>query len=90
VDINTEIGLLIDSPPLAQQLELNFEKMLGNACYSVVLEPKNPARPEAGQRLAWIEHNRGEEIRYSKEPNTTAWQRFSVGLIGLLPVESQL
>lgn len=90
VDINTEIGLLIDSAPLAQQLELSFEKMLGNVCYSVVLEPKNPARPEAGQRLVWIEHNQGKEIRHTKEPSTTAWQRFSVGLIGLLPVESQL
>jgi hypothetical protein len=38
----------------------------------------------------WIENDQGKEIRYTKEPNTTSWKRFSAGLIGLLPVESQL
>jgi putative cardiolipin synthase len=90
VDINTEIGLLIDNPALAQQFELNVAKMLGNICHSVVLEPKNPSRPEAGQRLVWMENAPGKELRYTQEPNTTSWQRFRVGLIGLLPVESQL
>jgi putative cardiolipin synthase len=90
VQINTEIGLLIDSPDLARELERRFETGLARACYSVVLEPKNPDKPGSSKALVWIENRDGEEIRYDKEPQTTFWQRFRVGLIGLLPVDSQL
>jgi putative cardiolipin synthase len=90
VRINTEIGLLIDSPELARELESRYEAGLAKACYVVVLEPRNPDKPGGNKKLVWIENRDGEEIRYDKEPQTTFWQRFGVGLIGLLPVDSQL
>jgi len=90
VQINTEIGLLIDSPELAQELEHRYETVLSKASYSVVLEPKNPDKPNASKKLVWIENRDGVEIRYEEEPHTTFWQRFGVDLIGLLPVDSQL
>lgn len=89
VRINTEIGLLIDSPELARDLETRWPG-LARVCYSVVLEPGKPDEPASRQELVWIEHREGEQIRYTQEPQTTFWQRFSVGLIGLLPVDSQL
>jgi hypothetical protein len=55
-----------------------------------VLEPKNPDKPDGRKELVWIEHREGEPIRYLTEPQTTFWQRFSVGFIGLFPVDSQL
>jgi putative cardiolipin synthase len=90
VRINTEIGLLIDSPELARELESRYEAGLAKACYVVALEPRNPDKPAGNKKLVWIENRDGEEIRYDKEPQTTFWQRFGVGLIGLLPVDSQL
>ena len=90
VQINTEIGLLIDNPELAQDLEQRIAAGLAQSCYSVVLEPRNPAKPEGSQQLVWIERRGDQEIRYTTEPQTTFWQRFSVGLIGIFPVDSQL
>jgi putative cardiolipin synthase len=90
VRINTEIGLLIDSPDLARELERRYETGLAKACYAVVLEAKNPDKPGGSKELVWIEHQDGEQIRYNKEPQTTFWQRFGVGFIGFFPVDSQL
>jgi putative cardiolipin synthase len=90
VVINTEIGLLIDSPALAQDLEAQFNAIYRELFYSVVLEPKNPGKPGGKQHMVWIEYRDGEEKRYTKDPETTFWQRFKVGFIGLLPVDSQL
>ena len=42
------------------------------------------------QELAWIERRGDQEIRYTTEPQTTFWQRFGVGFIGIFPVDSQL
>jgi putative cardiolipin synthase len=89
VRINTEIGLLIDNPDLARDLESRWAG-LARVCYSVVLEPRNPDEPGGRQELVWIEHRDGDQIRYTQEPQTTFWQRFNVGFIGLLPVDSQL
>jgi len=90
VSINTEIGLLIDSPELAQYLENRFDQMHKNLFYTVTLVPKNPAKPDGRRRLEWIEYRGDEAVRYSREPHTTAWQRFMIGIIGLLPIDSQL
>jgi len=90
VEINTEIGLLCDSPELAASLLDRFDKRHDKAFYEVRLEPKDPARPDGRLQLVWIEHDDGQPIRYTREPGTTFWQRFTVGLISLFPVDSQL
>jgi putative cardiolipin synthase len=91
VDLNTEIGLLIDSAAMASDMNVRLEGLLDTACYSVQLQPKRPDRPDGQQQLVWIDQQEdGESIRHDKEPQTTFWQRFSVGFIGLFPVDSQL
>ena len=90
IDINTEIGLLIDSPELASSLLDRFESRHDRAFYEVRLEPKDTDRPDGRLQLVWIEHNDGEQVRHTREPETTFWQRFSVGFISLFPVDSQL
>jgi putative cardiolipin synthase len=89
VQINTEIGLLIDSPGRLR-IAYRVQSSIGEACYSVVLEPRDAGNPSGKTELAWIEDRGGEKVRYDKEPQTTFWQRFGVGFIGLLPVDSQL
>jgi len=90
IELNTEIGLLIESPELASRIESRITANIASACYAVVLESKHPERPDGGSRLVWIEQSKGGEIRFYKDPQTSAWQRFIVNLIGLLPVDSQL
>jgi len=46
VDINTEIGLLIDSPEFASSLLDHFENRHDRAFYEVRLEPKTPRKPD--------------------------------------------
>jgi len=90
VAINTEIGLLIDSSDLAKDLESHLVGGHEDMFYTLALEPKNSKKPGGSKRLVWLEYKDGEVIRYTKEPKTTSWQRFKTGLIGLLPIESQL
>jgi putative cardiolipin synthase len=90
VQINTEIGLLIDNTELAQGLESQIAAGLVQTCYSVLLEPKNPAQPRGSRQLVWVERQGDEEIRHTTEPQTTFWQRLGVGFIGMFPVDSQL
>jgi putative cardiolipin synthase len=90
IDLNTEIGLLIDSPELAANLAAGIEGRVDGAFYTVRLEPKDPAKPDGRSKLVWIERRGGEEVRYTREPRTTFWQRFGVGFIALFPIDSQL
>jgi len=42
------------------------------------------------ESLRWIGHKDGVETIYDNEPNTGFWQRFKIGFLKLLPIESQL
>jgi putative cardiolipin synthase len=90
VQLNTEIGLLIDSSEMAGDVGENIKRMLDTACYSVQLQPKRPDRPDGRQQMVWIETREGKSVRHDQEPQTSAWQRFKVGFIGIFPIDSQL
>jgi len=80
--LNTELGLVIDSPELATQIETKFLALLPKVAYVVQLDEKG--------RLYWIERNGDEEIRHDKEPNTTWYGRMGVWMLSILPIESLL
>ena len=81
--INTEAGLYIESPELAEQVMAYMDEgVLPENSYRVTLD-------EDG-RLVWTTEIDGEEVRYHKDPETTFGQRFMSGFIMLLPVEHQL
>lgn len=90
VEINTEIGLLIDSPPLTEVLLANLPQGPSEGWYSLALEPRDTAKPDGATQLVWSTTEAGEAVSFTTEPLTTFWQRFGVGLIGLFPIESQL
>ena len=56
--------------------------MLG---YRLALE----SRP-AGARLVWRGEEAGRALESRVEPGTSGWQRFRVGLLGILPIQGQL
>jgi putative cardiolipin synthase len=90
IDLNTEIGLLIENAELASMLADRIDGKRDAGFYTVTLEPKRADQPDGSQALAWIERDDGQETRYTKEPRTSAWQRFMVRLISLFPIDSQL
>jgi putative cardiolipin synthase len=86
--LNTEVGLLIDSPELAAQTAARFEAMaqLDNS-YALSLRPRSPG---GATRLVWSTTEHGQPIEYTEEPAQSAWRRLTVQLMSLLPVAREL
>ncbi|WP_185233849.1 phospholipase D family protein [Teredinibacter franksiae] len=82
ININTELGVIIDSPEIGESATINMSEKLAEKTYEVVLNDKG--------KLRWIDRSGPEEVVYTKEPNTTWWKRFSVGFMSILPIKSQL
>lgn len=80
--LNTELGLVIDSPELASQIDTTFLALLPKVAYSVRLDENG--------KLYWIERNGDTEIRHDVEPNTTWYGRLGVWMLSILPIESLL
>ena len=43
-----------------------------------------------GDRLAWVTHENGKEVRLYKEPENSFWRRFTTRLISRVPIEKLL
>ncbi|MGV6804695.1 MAG: phospholipase D family protein [Ruegeria sp.] len=83
VHINTEMGILIDSPELTTHTLSVLAEALPTYTYSVTLE-------DAGQ-LVWRTHNEdGSVLEYDAEPTGSAWEHIVAGFLGILPIGSQL
>jgi putative cardiolipin synthase len=81
--INTEAGLYVESPELAEQLvALMDEGVRPENSYRVLLD-------EDGD-LVWVTEIDGQEVRYHEEPGATFANTFMTDLIMMLPVEGQL
>lgn len=80
--INTEMGLLIDCPVMAEEMAESLLHSIGEIAYRVELD-------DAG-RLVWYAGDGPGKQVFTNEPEASFWRRFSVGLIGVLPIEGQL
>jgi putative cardiolipin synthase len=86
--LNTEVGLIIDSPELAQQIAARFEAMVQPAnSYRLALRP-NPAGGAPG--LVWLTQEDGKAVEYDVEPARSDWARIKVNILSLLPVDKEL
>jgi putative cardiolipin synthase len=81
IDINTEIGVLIDSENMTGKLVKPFLEKLPSETYRVV-EDENG-------RLRWHALIDGKEVIESSEPQASTWRRFKAFMSRVLP-ESQL
>ena len=89
--LNTEIGLIIDSPELAQQVAARFEAMVQPVnCYRLALRPNDAADAAASPNLMWRTQEGGKEVEYDTEPARCGWQRFKVNILSLLPLDKEL
>lgn len=86
--LNTEIGIIIDSPTLASQTAARFEAMTQPAsAYAVSLRVKHAGgKPE----LVWRTEENGHSIEYTKEPSESLHRAIEAKLLGLLPIDREL
>ena len=82
--LNTELGIVVESPELAEKLARQFEELL---------------RPEYSYRLAlkgtdgdlvWISEENGREVRATRDPEVGFWRRSSTWFLSLFAPESLL
>lgn len=76
--LNTELGLIIESPQMARQLDSFAD---AGSAYRLRLDA-------SGRGIEWVEDNEdGTQTAYDVPPETTAWQRLKLRLIApFIPV----
>lgn len=86
--LNTEIGLIIDSPELAQQAAARFKAMTSPPnSYQLALLPREEGKLA---RLVWRTEEDGQAVEYDTEPARGQGQRLMVELLSLLPLDDEL
>jgi cardiolipin synthase C len=92
--LNTELGLVIHSPPLAEQVAGLFERVTGpQSSYRLTLT--DPSRfffhgPATNTDLVWTDEENGRTVTYDVDPNAGLYRNALTGLFLLLPVDEQL
>ncbi|MNL40244.1 Cardiolipin synthase C [compost metagenome] len=80
--LNSEMGLVVDSPDLAETLLKDAEEKLDETSYRLFLDEE--------KNLRWKSIENGKEVIFTKEPETSWWQRFKSGFISIFVPESML
>ncbi|MFW6041759.1 MAG: phospholipase D-like domain-containing protein [Guyparkeria sp.] len=79
VNLNTELGLVIESPDLAKRIGRAFDESVPATAYEVRIED---------DKLYWLERTvDGETIRHDEEPGAGIIKRGAVLLFSLMPIE---
>lgn len=81
LDINTEMGLLIDSPELGERLTESSRKRIPMIAYRVKMDDEG--------ELSWHATIDGKEVVETTEPQTSGWDRFKAWFLKIAP-EKQL
>lgn len=82
VNLNTEMGVVIDSPELANAMAGGMYEAIPEITYTVTLN-------DAGD-LRWQTETDGAVQIFEKEPESTWWMRLRANLTRILPIRSQL
>jgi putative cardiolipin synthase len=86
--LNTEMGVIVDCPPLAQAVVDFFRKATApDSAFQVRLG--DGADGKAGQ-LQWVSENNGVQVVANTEPGATPARKLEVDLFRLLPIEDLL
>ena len=87
LDINTEIGVIIDSPQVAREITARFEAIVQPAnSYRLGLE----TTAAGGTSLQWVTEFDGKPMRINAEPDVDAGKRALIQMLSLLPLETML
>ena len=77
--LNTELGVLLNSPPLAQAVHTTMDENLSKYAYKLVLD--------ANKKITWQRQTPQGPVIYTKEPRMKWWQRAGIKMLSWLPIE---
>ncbi|WP_193164516.1 phospholipase D family protein [Microbulbifer hainanensis] len=81
---NTEVGLLMNSTPMNEQLHALFERW-------VTPDSAWRLRFDKEDRIRWHgEDDHGKPLTEDRDPDSTLWQRWLSRVLAWLPIESQI
>ncbi len=83
---NTEIGVVLESEALGAGMGAFFDQNIDQVAFRLELAQDEDGR----ERILWHRTQGEQPGLYEVDPHTGFWRRFGIGLMGLLPVESQL
>ena len=86
--LNTEFGLIIDSPELARQIALRFSDIAQPANSYVLM--LSEADVLGRRHLVWRTLEDGKPVDFGQEPAVTLWQQLKVNMLSLLPLDELL
>lgn len=86
IKLNTEMGVVLQSPALAKQLVEDMDRRLPEIAYHVQLKKGE----NGAESLTWTTRDNGKETIYDSEPDMNVWQHMGIGVLQILPVEDQL
>jgi putative cardiolipin synthase len=88
--LNTEMGVVVDSPALAGAVVDYFDQVTspGNS-YHVILALDGPGA-NASRHIEWVTEKDGHRVTYDHDPDVSLWKRVQSKLFGLLPIEGLL
>ncbi|MBC5783824.1 phospholipase D family protein [Ramlibacter sp. USB13] len=78
IALNTEMGLVLESPALAGLLADAFRDTIPRDAYEVRLE---------GSQVVWMDRTAQGELRHTRTPETGVLRTLWMGLLSLLPIE---
>lgn len=85
--LNTEIGVIIDSPELAEQTAMRFKSMVQPAnAYALAWRTLG----SGSSQLVWDSQENGNAVEYAREPARSEWQRLKQSLLSWLPIAGEL
>jgi putative cardiolipin synthase len=84
--LNTEMGVVLDSPTLSAWLVEAVDRRLPDIAWHVSLRRDEDGR----ESLTWTTNERGKAVTTDKEPGMSVWQHIGIDFLGLLPVEDEL
>lgn len=83
INLNTEMGVAFTDEGMARDLEKEYQKLTSPAIsYALSLDAQG--------EIVWLDRQGDVDKNWTKEPESTFWQRLLVNMFGLLPIESQL
>ncbi|EKU79517.1 putative cardiolipin synthase [Massilia sp. UYP32] len=79
IHLNTEMGMVIDSPALVARLTETLDRTLPTRAYEVKLDDRGS--------VIWLERRGDQVIRHEKEPGTSWFKRAAVRALSWLPID---
>ncbi len=79
-NLNSEVGLVVESDSLQHNISQSLDRYLPQIAYQLKLNPQG--------QLIWLEQkSNGKIIQHQHDPETTRFQRLSMHLVSYLPIE---